>query len=289
MKALADFAMRGPYRALLLAVASSGSVLFCWIGAAIAALVTLRRGVGPGAWIVLWASLPALVLMQMAGDSTPLALLLGTFVLALVLRLSVSLALAVLASAAVGVVTGLATLVLARRLLEQLAAVFGQLLEQVQQSAGTGAEAVMQVPTQLQLAGMMGAANAILAVLCLALARYWQAALYNPGGFGSEFRALRLPVGVTAALALGAAGLTALGLEYRSWAACLLVPVTVVGFALVHARAAQRGSGRGWLTAFYALWLLFDAAKLLLVGFAILDAWVDFRARWQRGGKDGEH
>jgi hypothetical protein len=222
----------------------------------------------------------------MAGDSTPLALLLGTFVLALVLRLSVSLALAVLASAAVGVVTGLATLVLGRRLLEQLAAVFGQLLEQVQQSAGQGAEVVMQVPTQLQLAGMMGAANAILAVLCLALARYWQAALYNPGGFGSEFRALRLPVGVTAALALGAAALTALGLEYRSWAACLLVPVTVVGFALVHARAAQRGSGRGWLTAFYALWLLFDAAKLLLVGFAVLDAWVDFRARWQRTGKD---
>ena len=37
--------------------------------------------------------------------------------------------------------------------------------------------------------------------------------------------------------------LTALGLEYRSWAACLLVPVTVVGFALVHARAALRAAG----------------------------------------------
>ena len=287
MKALADFAMRGPYRALLLAVASSGSVLFCWIGAAIAALVTLRRGAGAGAWVVLWASLPAVLLMQMAGDTTPLALLLGTFALALVLRLSVSLALAVLASAGVGVVTGLATLALARRMLEQLAAVFGQFLERVQQSAGPGVEAVLQVPTQLQLAGMMGAANALLALLCLVLARYWQAALYNPGGFRSEFRALRLPVGVTAPLALGAAGLTALGVEYRSWAACLLVPVTAVGFALVHARVALRGAGRGWLAAFYALWLFFDAVKLLLVGFAVLDAWIDFRARW-RGGGNGD-
>ena len=25
-------------------------------------------------------------------------------------------------------------------------------------------------------------------LLCLMLARYWQASLYNPGGFGREFR-----------------------------------------------------------------------------------------------------
>lgn len=287
MKALAQFVMGGRYRALLVAVASSGSVLFCWIGAAVAALVTLRQGPATGGGVVLWASLPALVLVQVTGDTTPLALLLGTFVLALVLRLSVSLALAVLASAAVGIVTGLATYAFAGAMLEQLAEVFGQMLQQLRQASGDGADVALPVPTQLQLAGMMGAANAMLAVLCLILGRYWQAALFNPGGFGEEFRALRLPVGVTAGLLLGAAALLGLGLEYRSWAACLLVPVTLVGFALVHARARQRGAGRGWLAAFYALWLLFDAAKLVLVGFAALDAWVDFRRRWEAG--DGEH
>jgi hypothetical protein len=173
-------------------------------------------------------------------------------------------------------------------MLDQLAEAFGRMLAQMQQSGG--AVQTLAAPTRLQVAGMMGTANAGLSVLCLVLARYWQAALYNPGGFGDEFRALRLPVTVTAPLVLAAAGLLALGLEYRSWAACLLVPVTAVGFALAHARVHQRGSGRGWLGAFYALWLLFDAAKLLLVGFAVLDAWVDFRARWQSGnGNDRDN
>jgi hypothetical protein len=288
MKALAEFVMGGRYRALLVALASSGSVLFCWIGAAVTALVTLRQGPAAGASLALWASLPALVLTQITGDTTPLALLLSTFVLALVLRLSVSLALAMLASALVGVLTGLATYLFAGAMLEQLASVFAQMLEQLRQSAGEGATLPLRMPTQLQLAGMMGAANAILAVLCLALGRYWQAALYNPGGFGAEFRALRLPVGATALLVVAAAGFVSLGVEYRSWAACLLVPVTVVGFALVHARAHLRGTGRVWLTTFYALWLLFDAAKLVLIGFAVLDAWVDFRRRWQGGAGSGD-
>jgi hypothetical protein len=77
------------------------------------------------------------------------------------------------------------------------------------------------------------------------------------------------------------------GIAYRSWAAMLLVPVTVIGFALVHAWAAQRGHGRGWLSGAYALWLVFDAAKLLLVCVAVIDAWVDFRARWRSGSGGG--
>ena len=91
--------MSGRYRALLLAVASSGSLLFAWIGAAVVALVILRKGSREGLWLVLWASLPAFLVTTVSGDSSALAMLLGTAILALVLRASVSLALTAVASA----------------------------------------------------------------------------------------------------------------------------------------------------------------------------------------------
>jgi hypothetical protein len=289
MKGLAQFVMQNRYRALLVAMGSSGSLLFCWIGAAVTALVTLRKGPAEGSWVLLWACLPAIILLQIASDTTPLALLLGTFALALVLRFSVSLALTVLLTAAVGVGTGLLTLWLGSGVLEELAQIFAEFMRTLEQRADPNtARILLQVPSHTQLAGIMGAANAGLAVLCLLLARYWQAALYNPGGFGREFRSLRLPVTVTAALVVGAAALGSFGIDYRSWAAMLLVPVTVVGFALLHAWAAARGHGRVWLGGVYGLWFVFDAAKLLLVCVAVIDAWMDFRSRWGRGGGPGD-
>ncbi len=287
MKGLASFVMGGRYRALLVAVASSGSLLFCWIGAAVAALVTLRKGPAQGLWILMWASLPALVVTRLSGDTTPLGLLIGTFALALVLRLSVSLALAILASAAVGVATGLLTLAFGGAMLEQLAGVFADFAQALQESGSGGAQVRFVAPGQAQLAGMIGAANAVLSVLCLVLARYWQAALYNPGGFAGEFRALRYPVGLTASLVLASIALASMGLVYRSWAINLLIPVTVVGFALLHSWADSRGRGPLWLSAMYIAWVLFDAAKLMLVGLAVVDAWADFRRRWSSGGDDG--
>src|SRR6056297_578394 len=280
MKGLANFVMSGRYRALLVAMASSGSLLFCWIGAAVTALVTLRRGPAQGAWVFMWASLPALVVTRMSGDTTPLALLAGTFVLAVILRLSVSLALAVLASALVGIITGLLTLAFGGVMLEQLAALFADFVRALQE-ANSADGVTLLVPGVTQLAGMIGAANAALSVLCLMLARYWQAALYNPGGFASEFRELRYPVGVMASLVVGALALASMGLGHRSWSVNLLIPVSVIGFALLHAWAAVKGRGSVWLTAMYAAWLLFDAAKLMLVGLAVVDAWVDFRRRWR--------
>ena len=285
MRGLASFAMTGRYRALLLAIASSGSLLFAWVGAAIVALVTLRKGSGEGFWVLLWASLPALVVMQVSGDSSTLSLLLGTGVLALVLRNSASLTLAALASTAVAVVSGVGLLLFGQAMLAELSDLFAQFFQALErQTAESGGEPMrLQPPTQGQLAGLMGTANGLLSFLCLALARYWQAALYNPGGFGAEFRRLRLPPGLVWALALAALAVASLGLAYRSWAAALLLPLTIAGFALLHARAALRGQGSFWLGGIYVAWLVFDAAKLALVVLVFADTVMNFRGRWQQG------
>jgi hypothetical protein len=288
VKGLAEFVMGGRFRALLIAVAGAGSVLFCWISAAVMALVTLRKGAREGAWILLWALLPAGVLLLSYGESSPLSLLLGTMVLALVLRSTVSLPLAVLTAVPVGLATGLLILAFGEQLLEQILQAYSELLAQLEQQLSSGGAAVELLrPTPAQVAGMMAAGNAMLAVLCLLLARYWQAALYHPGGFAREFQALILPPGIATALVAGAAVLTLVGNGMGPWAAVLLVPLTYSGLALVHARVAYRGRGAGWLAAFYLAWLLLDPVKLIVVLFALADSWMRFRQRWS-GPSSGE-
>jgi hypothetical protein len=287
MKALAEFAMRGRFQALLITVIGAGSLLFSPISAAVLALVTLRKGAGEGAWLLFWALLPAGSLVYLYGDSGPLSLLLAVMVLALVLRNTVNLPLAVLVSVPVGAAIGLAMVGFAGVYLDQIAAYFGEFLATLEQQLSQGDQnVVLARPTPVQIAGMLGAGTAMTAVLCLLLARYWQAALYNPGGFGEEFRELYYPPMVAVALALGIVALAALGAEYRTWAMICALPLTFAGIGLVHARARHRGQGRGWLTGFYLAWLFFDPVKLLVVFVAIADSWMNFRRRWTTGNKE---
>ncbi len=289
MKGLASFVMRGRLQALLVTMAGASSMMFCWISASVVALVTLRRGAGQGAWLLMWALLPAGLLLFYFGDSGPAAMLVGAMALALVLRTTVNLSVTVLASVAIGGLTGLALVVFGSQFLDQLVVFFAELLGNLErQLSQSGGEAVVLIrPTALQVAGMLGVVNAVSSVMCLLLARYWQAALYNPGGFGEEFRALSLPPVMTAALVLPALGIFAMGVEYRTWAMIFAVPLTFVGLALVHARAKWRGQGGGWLTGFYLIWLILDPIKLIVVLAAIADSWIGFRQRWARqAGED---
>jgi len=205
-------------------------------------------------------------------------------VLALVLRTTVNLPLAVLAAIGVGLIAGLVLLTLADEYLAQLVTYFSEFLATLEQdSSKVGDALVLPRPDVVQVAGMLGAGTAMMATLCLLLARYWQAAIYNPGGFGLEFRALHYPVLVTVLMVVAALVLFGLGMRYRTWATICLIPLTFVGLALVHARAAARGQGTGWLTGFYVVWLIFDPVKLLVVFFAIADSWLNFRQRWSSG------
>ena len=135
----------------------------------------------------------------------------------------------------------------------------------MEQQLSQGGEAVVLArPDAPQMAGMLGAGTAMTSVLCLLLARYWQAALYNPGGFGEEFKALYYPP-VAMTLAWRRWPWPSLGLQYRTWAMICVIPLTFAGLALVHARAEARGQGTGWLTGFYVAWVIFDPVKLLVV------------------------
>ncbi|MEO1079993.1 MAG: hypothetical protein AAFY29_10585 [Pseudomonadota bacterium] len=279
MRGLAAYAMDGRARAMIIAIASSSSLLFAWIGAAVVALVVLRKGVAEGAHLLLWASLPATVWAWATGDSTVIALMLGTGTLALVLRLSMSLTLAALGSAVVALLTGVGVAIIGDAMIDDLDRMFSEVAAAME-AQGENAAALLPSPSKMLLAGMLGSVNGLLAFLCLALGRYWQAVLYNPGGFGEEFRALRFPPSMVLGLGACAAALMATGIDWRSWALMPLLPLTVGGFALLHARANRWRQSGVWMGLIYLVWLIWYPARLALLALVLADAMMDFRSRW---------
>jgi len=293
MRGLAEFIMRGRWQALGVAVLGSGSLLFGWVSAAAIALVTLRNGSAPGGWLTLWAILPAIIIAAISGDTGSVLLLLGTFILAVILRESVSLSLAVMASVPLALLGGAALTLFNGVFLQELVATFNQALAQFEQelAQGEAAEMVFNGVSVPQVAALLATGNAVIALLSLILGRYWQASLYNPGGFGEEFRALRLPVGAVLLMASAALILWWMGADWRVWSAVVVLPLTIVGFSLLHAFAKRAGKGVTWLALMYALWIVLDPVKWLWVGCVVIDTFADVRGRWSRSagqGPDGD-
>jgi len=293
MRGLAEFIMRGRWQALGVAVLGSGSLLFGWVSAAAIALVTLRNGSASGGWLTLWAILPAIIIAAISGDTGSVLLLLGTFSLAVILRESVSLSLAVMASVPLALLGGAALTLFNGVFLQELVATFNQALAQLEQelAQGEAAEMVFNAVSVPQVAALLATGNAVIALLSLILGRYWQASLYNPGGFGEEFRALRLPVGAVLLMASTALILWWMGADWRVWSAVVVLPLTIVGFSLLHAFAKRAGKGVTWLTLMYALWIVLDPVKWLWVGCVVIDTFADVRGRWSRSagqGPDGD-
>jgi hypothetical protein len=122
-------------------------------------------------------------------------------------------------------------------------------------------------------------------LLGLLLGRWWQALLYNPGGFGEEFRGLRLHRG------LGIAGLVLVGLVGFTKGPGLVADLLVVlfplyllqGLAVVHALHHWRKAHGAWLVALYlALIFFLPHAAILLACIGLSDIWVDIRGRLAR-------
>src|SRR5471032_2651415 len=107
------------------------------------------------------------------------------------------------------------------------------------------------------LTGLIAALLQIVSVLSLLVGRYWQALLYNPGGFGREFRAIRFPLG----LAMLLLAFMLLGPNFGSQLAMLTplcsVPLVFAGLALIHGLVAQKRLARFWLVGLYVTLLLF--------------------------------
>ncbi|MCX2982764.1 hypothetical protein EYC98_18025 [Halieaceae bacterium IMCC14734] len=282
MRGLAEFVMRGRPQALLVGIIGASSLMFAWVSAAVVALVTLRKGTAEGASLLAWLILPAGFLLALFGDPGPLGLILGTAALAFMLRSMVAWQPVLLGAIGVGAVSGLLMLWFAEPQLQMMVKMFEDFFANLQADMPDGQQ--LPAPGIVTLAGMLGLMNAVTCVLSLLLARYWQALLYNPGGFRDEFHALRLSPQVALLLAMLMLAVGLYGFEYRPWAVLFAVPLSVAGIAFIHARAAYRGLGIGWLSMFYVFWLVLDPVKMVVIAVAVADSLMNFRGRWQSQG-----
>ena len=296
MRAIAEFIMRGRVQATLVVVGSAALPLLFWLSAAAGSLVLLRRGLSDALGILAWAMLPA-VGWWYFGEPRTLLVLLGTLGLALLLRANLPWSRVLLCSVALGLVYGVVLGAVFREPIEAMALelqkLMPQMLEGVHQQLSVDERARLDSLVAPVLTGLIAALLQVVSLLCLMLGRYWQALLYNPGGFGREFHSLRLPIPLALLLFAGMLLGPNLGAQAAMLAPLCSVPLMFAGVALLHGLVAQGGLAKFWLIGMYVTLLLFmQLTYPLLVVLAIVDSLFDFRGRLARkpgsGSADGE-
>lgn len=284
MRALAEFIMRGRMQASLVVAGCATLPLLYWLGAAAGCFVLLRRGLKDAIGVLALGLLPALVWWLYADDPRALLVLLGSSGLALVLRASESWNRVLLVSIAMGlvfsVVLGTVFASQIEMLAQALIKVMPSLLGDVYQKLSVDEQARFASLIAPVLTGLIAALLQIVSVLSLIVGRYWQALLYNPGGFGREFRAIRFAL-LPAMLLLACMLLGPnLGPQMAMLTPLCSVPLVFAGLALIHGLVAQKRLARFWLVGLYVTLLLFmQLIYPLLVVLAIVDSLIDFRGR----------
>jgi hypothetical protein len=303
MKALASLVMRGRTPAIAVAVVLAALSLIIpplgLLSAAAVTLVALRHGARESAVMTAGGLLALAGLGGLIFGQPATLVLLGLLMwlpalgLGLLLRASRSLPLTLEVALLAG-----AGLVIGQYLVGDPVAFWSEqmndFLSQMADPSLMGEADRKQVVESMApwMVGGVAAAWFLQQALVLLLARYWQAALYNPGGFRAEFHGLRLrrwlfialPALLLAALALGQTASPPAQLVLVLEAGLLLQ-----GVALVHGLVGRLGAGTGWLIGFYSLLVVGMPHSVTLVTMAgYIDGWLDFRSKLRsRSDNDG--
>ncbi|MDB4576423.1 hypothetical protein N9091_01785 [bacterium] len=291
MKSLADFIMRSPLQGALVAALATASLFLAWIGAAAVALMVLRHGVNRAAIVFLAALVPAAFWM-FAGDIGPLTTLVCAVILAAALRVSQSWSVALLATPFVIGTWCMLIVLLAPEYVETIRLIFEQVLQgfkaRVMSSASDTEREVLDrinAPSGMQIMGMLAILQALTTIFSLLVGRWWQALLYNPGGFQQEFHALKLDR-LHGLVLVGGFIVVASQDSYSTWSWMFIVPLLVAGMALVHGLVAKSKLPVRWLVLFYMALFVFRPLVALLAAVAVADSALDFRSRVGQKNRD---
>ena len=286
--------MRGRSSAVL--VVATTAVLF-WlfppfliVSGAVVALVTLRHGPAEGALLVALAGLGATVLTTLVvGAPWPMVQILAVcwlllWILALVLRATVSLARTLQVAAAMSLAGVLGFYGVLGDPAIWWEGVLGRWERELAALAPTADRSTLNQVLELLkgwapfMPGQMVSAALVFVVLGLLLGRWWQALLFNPGGFRPEVHELRLgrPLALLMLALFGAALLTG-WMPLTNGMLVLGTLYTVQGDALAHALVFKLQLSSAWLLLFYLL--LVPLLSQLVMALGIADAWADFRGR----------
>jgi hypothetical protein len=295
-RGIAEFAVKGRWQTASMAALLSMAAMFLpplnYLASGVIALTTLRMGPKEGvsvllATLVTFGLLAGLVMGQiwMAG-LVLLSVWLPVFLVTLALGYSRSLSLAVLAATGLG---GLVIIVMHLLVPDQTVfwtGLIGPVLQGLSEQANWPYDSATTENVVTSLAGMMtgfvAAGVSFNALVGVMIGRAWQAQLFNPGAFGSEFRQLRLgkPLAlVTTVLMLLTATTMGTSVPILSDALpMLLLAMSLQGLAIVHAIVKARNMGKAWLVVMYIMLVVLSGQMLIiLAGLGVLDQWFNFR------------
>lgn len=293
---MASFIMAGRIQAAIFVVLSTLislvlSPLIVFSNAAIA-LITLRKGWQQGILYALLASVVLVIVSMLlkqqassgliAGAATWLPMVLIASALAVTNSWGKTLQLTLLLGTA-GVLLFHLTHPDASAFWKPVLEQVKPLLQKTQQLSASKIDEVINNASHW-MTGTFAAVFAIITILSLIIARNWQALLYNPGGFGEEFRQIRIGKQASIAFIVGIviAVITASHLIIE----LIMVGIAVFmfqGLSLAHSIVKQREMNVRWLIGLYVLmFLLLIQMIVLLATFGLVDNFSDFRRKIAR-------
>ncbi len=278
MRVLAEFIMRGRMQACLVGVFGS---LLPFVSVSTIGLVTLRKGAAEGFIVSLWVILPLLLSYMFSASSPFMAVVSGV---ALINMALVANAHRVTAdwnfSLGIATLSGVVLVCLAALLFQAEMNDFVNELEEMLATASEQSGQTMLVLTRNGFLAFVAWVVIFNTVIGLVLSRWWQALLYNPGGFQEEFQMLRLsPKLSLVCLTIFIAGL-ALGGNYQLWLRLASIPLLIGGLAIVHYVVQHKGFGRQVLVVIYVGLILFGPVLMVLLGaLGAADSVMNFRTR----------
>ena len=278
MQVLAEFIMRGRMQACLVGVFGS---LLPFVSVSTIGLVTLRKGAAEGFIVSLWVILPLLLSYMFSASSPFMAVVSGV---ALINMALVANAHRVTAdwnfSLGIATLSGVVLVCLAALLFQAEMNDFVNELEEMLATASEQSGQTMLVLTRNGFLAFVAWVVIFNTVIGLVLSRWWQALLYNPGGFQEEFHMVRLsPKLSLVCLSIFIAGL-ALGGNYQLWLRLASIPLLIGGLAIVHYVVQHKGFGRQVLVVMYVGLFLFGPVLMVLLGaLGAADSVMNFRTR----------
>lgn len=250
-----------------------------------AGFVILRKGPVYGLQVLLVCLLAVVMFVTLAGMAPQFAFAFALgiwvpiFICCCVLRIMQSQGWLVLASGSIAV----AYILVLHWLVDDVAAWWLQWMQILISNAfpdGSGEQ------YQENLTRAAPAVNAMIAsgicinlVVSTFLSRWWQSVLFNPGGFRTEFYALRLPNVIVFLALLGIGFLFLDGGQQGSLGLDIVVIVIVMylfqGLASVHRIVAAKKMSRTWLVMMYILLLFVPQTVMLIACLGLVDLWMN--------------
>ncbi|MBT9099449.1 DUF2232 domain-containing protein [Methylovulum psychrotolerans] len=293
MNFLAAYIMRGRVQAM--AVASSLALLSLLfppvsiVSSASVALVTLRRGATEGLYVLGCSSLVAGLLgWGLFGDFQfallyVLALWLPVWLIGIILREGRQLSVAVEIAVLLGALAVAGCYVFNPDISATWLTVFGRMMDPANLPPDAPIADFKHTAAIIShyMTGIVATGSVFSLLFGLFLGRWWQANLYNPGGFKTEYLALRMPTRFAAAslLVIAAAQASSGVLSEAAWniSVLLLVLYGIVGTAVLHALFAGMKLARFTVPMLYITLFLIPHAILLAAVVGLADAWLNLR------------